>query len=92
MDSVQFPSMLAHRGLELWSHLEGRSHARRDDVALDAAEGPRLGATQIARLNRLARRCRKQGKWSRIAAGAEAGAEREATVGDLADVLVGAID
>lgn len=91
VDSVQFPAMLAHRGLELWSHLEGRSHARRDGVALDTVGGPRLGAPQVARLNRLARRCRKQPKWSRIAAGAEAGAEREATVGELADLLAGAM-
>ena len=88
VDAVQFPSLLLHRALELWAHLRDRSHARRDDVSLAATPGPRLSATEAVRLNRLARRCSKHPRWSRLEAGAEASAERGAAEADLAALIV----
>lgn len=89
VDAVQFPSLLLHRALELWAHLRERSHARRDDVSLEASAGPRLGPTEVARLNRIARRCGKNPRWSRLEAGAEASAERAAAEAELATLIEG---
>jgi GTPase SAR1 family protein len=91
VDSVQFPSLLAHRALELWAHLSARSHARRDDIALDES-GPRLSTSQTGRLNKLARRCGKNPRWSRLEAGAELSAERDGVVADLAELIAAAME
>jgi GTPase SAR1 family protein len=87
VDSVQFPALLLHRALELWAHLRARSHARRDDVTLPREAGPRLGATEVARLNRIARRCGKHPRWSTLEAGAETTAERAAAAGELGELI-----
>jgi small GTP-binding protein len=108
VDPVRFPQVLLGRGLACARHLASRSHARRDAWELPAAgalavpppgSGPGgegsvvvLVAGDVARLARLAARCRRNPAWSGIAApGAGGSADasrfapaREDVVGDLA--------
>lgn len=87
VDAVQFPSLLLHRAVELWAQLHDRSHARRDPVRRQGDDPGRLGAAGVAKLNRLARSCRKHPGWSALSGPVEGSAERSKVLGELAALV-----